>query len=830
MTKGNLFCLFAVAMIVLVFAISGCERDTSMLESATYPKDAEVFTDQFGPAIQYQSFGDSKLDALQMDETETYSGTTSLKISVPNDGYMYSTYPYAGGAFVSTSGRDLRGYNVLTFWARATVETKFNFGIGNDNTGTSKYTAQVSDVALHQVWTKYVFPIPSPEKLSKEKGLFFFSAANLNGVGYNFWLDEIKYENIGTITDPRTSITTSSFNNAIEGDTFVIDKSIDVKFNLNGRDQTVQASPSYLKYFSSADTVASVSTDGVIKAVGPGSAIITAKLGSVNATGQVAVNNVKAALSPTTPATTPLHASDKVISIFSDTYSNIPVDTWSAEWTNHAKVENRTINDNNVKVYTNLDFAGIIFSKNTIDASMMTHFHLDIWTQYPTSSASFKVKLVDFGNNGKYGGGDDVQSECTFTSTTQPNALRTGSWISLDIPLSDFAALTTRSHLAQLIISGGLKTVWVDNVYLYQGTVTPGQTAPTTAAPLPTVPSVNVISLFSDNYNNNAVDTWSAQWDMADETYRSVAGNDVMLYTNLDYAGIEFTGANQINASSMENFHVDIWTPNSILGATFKVKLVDFGVNGVYGGGDDVQSELTFTSASSPSPLRTASWVSLDIPLASFTGLTTKANLSQLILSATGALKTIWVDNIYFYKVIPATGAPIPPVRDEADVISLFSDAYTNHPVNGDIWAASWQYSTAIVTNKTIGSDNVKVYTNLNFAGVEFTGANMIDASTMNYFHIDVWTPNSVVSPSAIKIKLVDFGGNGVYGGSDDTAFELTFNSTSTPPLVTGGWVSLDIQLSRFTGLTQRAHLAQLIVSGAGDVKTVWFDNVYFHK
>jgi hypothetical protein len=79
----------------------------------------------------------------------------------------------------------------------------------------------------------------------------------------------------------------------------------------------------------------------------------------------------------------------------------------------------------------------------------------------------FKVKLVDFGANGVFGGGDDVEHELTFTAATTP-ALATGGWVSLEIPLSSFTGLTTRAHLAQLIISGDLRTVYVDNVVLHK--------------------------------------------------------------------------------------------------------------------------------------------------------------------------------------------------------------------------------------------------------------------------------------------------------------------------------------------------------------------------
>ena len=170
-------------------------------------------------------------------------------------------------------------------------------------------------------------------------------------------------------------------------------------------------------------------------------------------------------------------------------------------------------------------------------------------------------------------------------------------------------------------------------------------TAPTQPAPTPTYASTSVISLFSDGYNNVPVDTWSASWDMADVLDVTIQGNATKRYTNLTYAGIEFT-SNTINATNMTHFHMDIWTPDpTALPAVFKIKLVDFGANGVWSGGDDVEHELVFDANSTP-PLTTSSWISFDIPLDSFTGLVTRAHLAQLIIS--GDPNTVYVDNILF--------------------------------------------------------------------------------------------------------------------------------------------------------------------------------------
>jgi beta-glucanase (GH16 family) len=169
--------------------------------------------------------------------------------------------------------------------------------------------------------------------------------------------------------------------------------------------------------------------------------------------------------------------------------------------------------------------------------------------------------------------------------------------------------------------------------------ITPTGNTSITAAPVPTRLAANVISLYSNTYPNRVVDTWSASWDQADVVDTVITSNDTKIYTNLNYAGIEFT-ANVINANAMTGFHIDIWTPNT---TTFKVKLVDFGANGIYQGptNDDTEHELSFTPALS-------GWVSYDIPLANFVNMTARAHLAQLIL--VGSTSKVYVDNVYFYN------------------------------------------------------------------------------------------------------------------------------------------------------------------------------------
>jgi hypothetical protein len=162
---------------------------------------------------------------------------------------------------------------------------------------------------------------------------------------------------------------------------------------------------------------------------------------------------------------------------------------------------------------------------------------------------------------------------------------------------------------------------------------------PMSPAPIPIPAPENVISMFSDSYENVPVNTWNASWSAATLQDVQIVGNNAKRYTALDFNGIETTGVNLINASSMQYFHIDIWTPNM---TAFRVKLVDFGADGLYQGADDSEHELEFIP-------QLNGWNSFDIPLTDFTGLASKSHIAQLILSGNPAgFGELYIDNVYF--------------------------------------------------------------------------------------------------------------------------------------------------------------------------------------
>ena len=163
---------------------------------------------------------------------------------------------------------------------------------------------------------------------------------------------------------------------------------------------------------------------------------------------------------PTTAPTTPTEDAADVISMFSDAYTDVTVDTWKTGWSSCGALENLEFASNPVKKYNNLNYVGIeTIGSNLIDASGMTYIHIDMWTPNATV---FKIKLADWGADASYDGGDDTEHELTYSSPD------TETWISYDIPLSNFTNLSNTDHMAQYILSAEGGTIYIDNIYFWK--------------------------------------------------------------------------------------------------------------------------------------------------------------------------------------------------------------------------------------------------------------------------------------------------------------------------------------------------------------------------
>ncbi|MEC4049907.1 T9SS type A sorting domain-containing protein [Flavobacterium sp. SUN046] len=400
---------------------------------------------------------------------------------------------------------------------------------------------------------------------------------------------------------------------------------------------------------------------------------------------------------PTAPAR---NASD-VISVFCGAYSDIGSDFFP-NWGQGTSYEQVALGGDLALHYSNLDYQGVQFNA-PINASTMTKLHIDVWTPnlspfnvyliaggesavtlYPTLSGwnSFDIDLTQYSNAGRTM--DNIIQfkfeKPNFAYHAETNSIYLDNiyfWKPANVPtLSNFSiapktvasapftivaptstssgAFTyTSSNTSVATVSGSTITVTgvgstvITATQTAAGGFSSGSISATlevtpTAAASPTISFKKIIALYTDSYQEldvfATVDTFATSWSAATLSSVAMGANNALKYSFLNYVGIETT-SNPVNASGMNFFHLDLYTTNI---TTFRVKLVDFGADGAYGGGDDKEHEVSLTPTLN-------GWNSLNLLLSDFTGLTTRSHIAQIIFSCNPAGSGVaYIDNIYF--------------------------------------------------------------------------------------------------------------------------------------------------------------------------------------
>lgn len=370
---------------------------------------------------------------------------------------------WTGGKLNAASAYNFAAYNAVTFWAKASRTATLN-AVGFGDASTSAETA----MPLTTSWAKYVLPIPVPSRMTANKTLFYLADdAGGEGAAYSIWLDDIQYETLpASELGAPTAATLGWMSVGLAvGDAQVLPTDA-------GKNTVTFAQPALtltkvgLGYFtltSSAPEVAAVNAKGEVAGVANGSATITAKLGTLSVPGQ---GEVKVApLAPLSAPPKPTHAAADVLSIHSNgTYTDtIQVSNWHPGWGDHTVFTDVLIGGDQMKKYALLNWAGVDLAKAN-DVSAMKYFHLDVWT--PNMATTFSIKLIDFGADGAYGGGDDF--ECVFTPDLTG---KLSQWVSLDIPIASFTnGDRPMRHLSQLcwVDANGTGLVFLDNLYFHK--------------------------------------------------------------------------------------------------------------------------------------------------------------------------------------------------------------------------------------------------------------------------------------------------------------------------------------------------------------------------
>ncbi|WP_299064047.1 T9SS type A sorting domain-containing protein [uncultured Polaribacter sp.] len=161
----------------------------------------------------------------------------------------------------------------------------------------------------------------------------------------------------------------------------------------------------------------------------------------------------------------------------------------------------------------------------------------------------------------------------------------------------------------------------------------------------------------------------------------------------------------------------------------------------------------------------------------------------------------------------PTIAAPTPPNRNAEDVISIYSDAYTNVANNFD---AGWCGPSSVEIIQVEGNNTVEYKGNA-CQGIVLDAA--MDATAFTNLHVDVYIDATVdVTSKVFNLKFV---------GVPNTIFkEYPFNAGTTPALVAGSWVSIDIPVD----LSTMSNFKEFGITADNLTNQVWYDNLYIYK
>ena len=468
-----------------------CEREISDdAVLATFPKTAEIFTDDFiGMGSNfYFPYGGSKPTAFSVDLEQGFESNASIRIDVPNATDTEGTY--AGAIFrVDGAGRNLTDYDALTFYVKASQGvTVGEFGFGEDFE-ENKFITTITNVNVGTNWTKIIIPILDASKLLQERGMFRYAAGSnsTNGFAYTLWIDEIKFEKLGTNNLLYPFILNGEDINVdgFAGANQIIGQ-LGAVYNLaNGQNISVNAAPSYFTFSVSDTTVLSpleLNAQGQMytRIIGEsGSSVVTAQIGNTLAQGSLTVN----AVGEFPHAPVPNRAASSVVSLFSDAYDNLPVRHYNGFFLGSNTQGGAGNNPDDVDIqapfvdgsidniihYTQLDFVsfGMYETVPRVNISGMTHMHVDINVRQAVNPANFiRIELhSSLANGPTTSSGSFVINAATLTNVDE------NGWVSLDIPIASFPGFNDATNLGQIFFvsgnPGGIFNIWVDNVYFY---------------------------------------------------------------------------------------------------------------------------------------------------------------------------------------------------------------------------------------------------------------------------------------------------------------------------------------------------------------------------
>jgi hypothetical protein len=197
------------------------------------------------------------------------------------------------------------------------------------------------------------------------------------------------------------------------------------------------------------------------------------------------------------------------------------------------------------------------------------------------------------------------------------------------------------------VVAKGGSQATLDSTFAF--TVTENNDPLESAPEPPARINADVISIFSDSYEDVADTDFNPDWGQATiVSTPEIDGNPTLKYANLNYQGTQF--GSTVDASSMEFLHIDMWTVDASQVSVYPISLAS-------------------GEKSVALPVVSGEWKAYDIPLTAFTdqGLI-MADIHQFkFVGSEGS--TIFLDNLYFYRESGAQVTPILPLDFESSTI-----------------------------------------------------------------------------------------------------------------------------------------------------------------
>ena len=355
--------------------------------------------------------------------------------------------------------------------------------------------------------------------------------------------------------------------------------------------------------------------------------------------------------------------------------------------------------------------------------------------------------------------------------------------------------------------------MYVDYVRVYQ---TPP--VPTAGPTAPDEPSTGIVALLSDTFSVGTPSNWRTD-DSVNSTVTdlSLSGNSVKQYSNVTQFTVEPSAV--LNVSDAYKFQFTVYRTDPY--ADLKVKLVDYGADGVSGGSDNSEHEIVFSQANG-NAIGSGAWVPIEILMTDLTGLSNQTAIGQIVVSSheagttAGSGETIYLDDIFFSPPpTPTSGPTVAPDEPASYVASLFSNSYS--AAVSTVWSFE---SGGSGEDITLSGNTIKKAVG---GSVTANPSTALDLSNMQTLQLDVWRTDETAE---LRLTLAH---------TDNTEHTIVLSEANGyPKPVVGQWTHLDVPLSEFTGLSSVSAIDQITLSShsgsANSGETLYLDNLFTSK